>query len=271
VAEAALEVPDSNPQPFVEYSMVDSHCHLFLLDQDPRAVVEDSRVAGVSSLICVGIDPESSRRSRDLADSLAGVFATSGSHPHSAGEFDAAAGAAVEELLADPRVVAVGETGLDYFRMLAPAEDQRRAFRAHCALGRETGKPLVVHTREAWDDVLAILEEERLERVVLHCFSGGSDTAREAVARGYHCSFAGNVSYPKNEHLRMAAGEIPLELLLVETDSPFLSPQPMRGKDNAPSNLGAVVEAVAEARGEDASAVAAATTQNARAVFRLPT
>lgn len=270
MAEAALEVPETNPQPMVEYSMVDSHCHLFLLDQDPRAVVEESRVAGVSGLVCVGIDPDSSRRSRDLADSLAGVFATSGTHPHSAGEFDAAAGAAVEELLADPRVVAVGETGLDYFRMLSPAEDQRRAFRAHCALARETDKPIVVHTREAWDEVLAILEEERLERVVLHCFSGGADIAREATARGYHCSFAGNVSYPKNEHLRLAVAEIPAELLLVETDSPFLSPQPLRGSDNTPSNLGAVVQAMAEARREDPSEVAAVTTQNARAVFRLP-
>jgi TatD DNase family protein len=267
VAEPALE---PNPQPFLEHSVVDSHCHLFLMDADPRAVVEDSRAAGVGGLICVGIDPQSSRRSRELADSLAGVFATAGVHPHSAREFDTAAGAAVEELMADPRVVAVGETGLDHFRMLSPAEDQARAFRAHCALARETGKPIVVHTRDAWDEVMAILGEERLERVVLHCFSGRVEVAREAGARGYHCSFAGNVTYPKNEHLRLAAAELPEQLLLVETDSPFLAPQAMRGADNSPINLFAVVEAVAGARDQDPEAVAATTTANARQVFALP-
>ena len=267
MAEPALE---TNPQPALERSIVDSHCHLFLMDADPRAVVEDSRAAGVGGLVCVGIDPESSRRSQELADSIAGVFATAGVHPHSAREFDAGAGVAVEELLADPRVVAVGETGLDYFRLLSPAEDQERAFRAHCALAREAGKPIVVHTRDAWDDVLAILEEERLERVVLHCFSGAPEVAREAAARGYHCSFAGNVTYPKNDHLRLAAAGVPEGLLLVETDSPFLSPQPLRGKDNTPVNLVPVVEAVAQARNENPEAVAAATTTNARTVFGLP-
>ena len=267
MAEPALE---SNPQPVLEHSVVDSHCHLFLMEADPRAVVEDSRAAGVGSLICVGIDAESSRRSRELAYSLAGVFATAGVHPHSAREFDPAAGAAVEELLADPRVVAVGETGLDHFRMLSPPEDQVRAFRAHCALARETDKPIVVHTRDAWDDVLSVLEEERLERVVLHCFSGRAEVAREAGARGYHCSFAGNITYPKNEHLRLAASEVPEELLLVETDSPFLAPQPMRGADNSPVNLFAVVVAVAEARNTDPETIAAVTTANARAAFALP-
>jgi TatD DNase family protein len=250
--------------------VVDSHCHLFLMKADPRAVVEDSRAAGVGELVCVGIDPESSRRSRELADSLAGVFATAGVHPHSARDFDAAAGAAVEELMSDPRVVAVGESGLDYFRMLSAAEEQARAFRAHCALARETGKPIVVHTRDAWDDVLAILEQERLERVVLHCFSGGPEIAREAGARGYHCSFAGNITYPKNDHLRLAAAEVPESLLLVETDSPFLAPQPLRGRDNSPVNVFAVVEAVAQARTGDPEGIAASTTANARAVFGLP-
>jgi TatD DNase family protein len=271
VAEPALETIQAESQPVLERSIVDSHCHLFLMDADPRAVVEDSRAAGVSGLVCVGIDPESSRQSRELADSLAGVFATAGVHPHTAREFDAGAGAAVEELLADPRVVAVGETGLDYFRMLSAAEDQERAFRAHCALARESGKPIVVHTRDAWDEVLAILEEERVERVVLHCFSGRPEVAREAAARGYHCSFAGNVTYPKNDHLRLAAAAVPEGLLLVETDSPFLAPQPLRGSDNSPVNLVPVVQAVAEARNEDPEAVAAATTVNAKAVFGLPT
>jgi TatD DNase family protein len=269
-AEPLLEPAESNPQPALERSIVDSHCHLFLMEADPRAIVEDSRAAGVGGLVCVGIDPDSSRRSRELADSIAGVFATAGVHPHSAREFDAGAGAAIEELLADARVVAVGETGLDYFRLLSPPEDQQRAFRAHCGLARETGKPIVVHTRDAWSEVLAILEDERLERVVLHCFSGTPEVAAEAAARGYHCSFAGNLTYPKNDHLRRAAAAVPEGQLLVETDSPFLSPQPLRGKDNSPANLVPVVEAVAEARNEDPEAIAAATTANARALFGLP-
>lgn len=250
-------------------ALFDSHCHLFLMDGDPAAAVAEAREGGVEGLVCVGIDPESSRRSRELADSLSGVFATAGVHPHTASEFDAAAGSAIEELTQDPRVVGVGETGLDYYRLLSPAEDQQRAFRAHCGLGRESGKPLVVHTRDAWEDVLRILEEEGAERVVLHCFSGDAAAAREASARGYFCSFAANVTYPKNAHLLRAAAEVPRDLLLVETDSPFLAPQALRGRDNAPANVRHVVGALAEARGEEPKEVADRTTSNARRAFDL--
>lgn len=266
-AEPGLE---GGPRAVLQASLVDTHCHLFLMEEDPRVVVDGARAAGVDAVVCVGIDPPSSRRSRELADSLRGVFATAGVHPHTARDFDSAAGSTVEELVADPRVVAVGETGLDYYRMLSPAEDQRRAFRAHCALAREAGKPLVVHTRDAWDDVLAILHEEGAAAVVLHCFSGDEAVVREAAARGYHVSFAGNLTYPKNESLRRAATEVPAELLLVETDSPFLAPQPLRGRPNTPANVAAVVHALAEAREEDPEEVAAATARNAAAVFRLP-
>ena len=249
--------------------LFDTHCHLFLMDGDPAEAAAAARDAGVEGLVCVGVDAETSRRSRELADSISGVFATAGVHPNSATELDAA-GAAIEELAADPRVVGIGETGLDYYREGAPRDDQHRAFRAHCALARETGKPLVVHTRDAWEDVLRILEEERAERVVLHCFSGDTAIAREASARGYHCSFAGNVTYPANAHLRHAAAEVAAELLLTETDSPFLAPHPLRGRDNEPGNVRLVVEALAEARGEDAGDVAARAVANARRAFRLP-
>jgi TatD DNase family protein len=254
----------------VEGPLLDSHCHLFLMEGDPAALVEEARAAGLEGLVCVGIDPESSRRSRELADALPGVFATAGLHPHDAKDFDARAGAAIEELAHDPRVVAVGETGLDHYRMLSPPQDQERAFRAHCGLARETGKPLVVHVRDAWTDVIRILEEEAAERVILHCFSGDAAAAREAAARRYHCSFAGNVTYPKNAGLRQAAAEVPADLLLVETDSPFLAPQRVRGKPNAPANLGQVVAAVAEARTEEPAEVAAMTSANARTAFDLP-
>jgi TatD DNase family protein len=249
--------------------LFDSHCHLFLMDGDPQEAVEAARAGGVAGLVCVGIDAETSRAARDLADSLAGVFATAGVHPHIASDWEAT-GAEIEELVGDPRVVAVGETGLDYHRMRSPAEAQRAAFRAHCSLAREAGKPLVVHTREAWPDVLRILEDERAERVVLHCFSGDVEVAREASGRGYFCSFAGNLTYPSSPHLREAAAAVSSDLLLAETDSPFLSPQAFRERDNRPENVRHVVDALAEARGEPAEAIAAATSSNARRAFGLP-
>ncbi|HWO69321.1 MAG TPA: TatD family hydrolase [Actinomycetota bacterium] len=251
----------------VQDGLVDSHCHLFLLDRDPAEVVAESRTAGVRALVCVGIDPASSRRSLELAERFRGVFATAGMHPHTARDLDAGAGAAIEEMLGNPLVVAVGETGLDFHRNLSPRADQERAFRAHIGLSRDTGKPLVVHCRDAWPEVLRLLEEGSAERVVLHCFSGDPDVARECAARGYYLSFAGNLTYPRNGHLREAAAAVPLDRILVETDSPFLPPQPLRGRDNAPANVGLVVAAVAQARGEEVGVVARAVSDNARRAF----
>ena len=147
------------------------------------------------------------------------MFATAGMHPHDASGFDATAAARIEEMLDDPRVIAVG-SGLDYFRMHSPAPDQIGALRTHIAWSNETGKPMVVHVRDAWPDVLRVLDEGSAEHVVIHCFSG-MPGSRECVARGYFTSFAGNVTYPKNEHLRQAAAAVPLDRLLVETDARF--------------------------------------------------
>jgi len=248
---------------------VDTHCHLFLLDEGPALAVAAAWEAGVSRMVCVGIDPESSRRSLELAESFRGVFASAGVHPHSASAFDRTAGAVVEELLADPLVVAVGETGLDYYRRLSPVEDQQRAFRTHIALSRETDKPLVVHVREAWEDALRILEEEGAERVVLHCFSGDAAAAGEAGRRGYFTSFAGNVTYPNAAPLRAAAAAADAERILVETDSPFLAPQHVRGRPNAPANVVAVAEALAEIRELGLDQMLARTTAAAREAFPL--
>ena len=247
--------------------LVDSHCHLFLLDRDPTEVVAESRTAGVEALVCVGIDPASSRRSLELAERFRGVFATAGMHPHTARDLDAGAGAAIEEMLGNPLVVAVGETGLDFHRNLSPREDQERAFRAHIGLSRESGKPLVVHCRDAWPEVLQLLDEGSAERVVLHCFSGDRDVARECAARGYYLSFAGNLTYPRNGHLREAAAAVALDRILVETDSPFLPPQPLRGRENSPARVGLVVAAVAQARGEEVGVIARAVSDNARRAF----
>jgi len=247
--------------------MVDTHCHLFLVDREPSLVVEAAREAGVDRLICVGVDPATSARSLEIADSIAGVFATAGMHPHDAGLLDAAAGARIEELLHDPRVVAVGECGLDYFRMRSPLEDQVRALRMHIALSNESGKPMVVHVRDAWPDVLRVLDEGSAERVVIHCFSGDAEIARECAERGYWISFAGNVTYPKNEHLRQAARAVDIDHLLVETDSPFLAPQTLRGTDNEPANVVHAIAEVARVRDEDVRAVTEATSRNAIAAF----
>ena len=262
-----MENGERYPAGPVQAGAVDTHCHLFLIEEDPGGVVDAARAAGVDTLVCVGIDPKSSRRSLDLAESYRGVFATAGMHPHTASDLDAAAGSEIEELLAGPQVVGVGETGLDFFRMRSPAEDQERAFRVHIGLSRESGKPLIVHVREAWDAAMRILEEERAERVVLHCFSGDAAQARECSARGYFMSFAGNVTYQKNQHLRDAAAVVPAELLLTETDSPFLAPQRIRGQDNRPENVLDVVDALAEIRAESVEDVRATVAENAGRAF----
>jgi TatD DNase family protein len=260
-------VDRSNPVPAVKTGVVDSHCHLFLLDEDPAAAVERARAAGVDTIVCVGIDPQTSRRSVELAASFRGVFATAGMHPHDASHFDARAGAEIEEMLADPLVIAVGECGLDFFRMRSPREDQQRVLRAHMSLSRESGLPLVVHVRDAWREILRVLGEGSVEKVVLHCFSGDAATAKACADRGWFVSFAGNVTYPSNGYLREAAASVPLDRILVETDSPFLAPQRLRGRDNTPANVVDVIEEIARVRGERVENVREATAANARVAF----
>jgi TatD DNase family protein len=256
-----------NPELPVQRGVVDTHCHLFLVDREPSLVVEAAREVGVDRLICVGVDPATSARSLELADSIAGVFATAGMHPHDAELFDAAAGARIEELLHDPRVVAVGECGLDFYRMRSPAEDQISTLKVHISLSNESGKPMVVHVRDAWPEVLRVLGEGSAEHVVIHCFSGDAAIARECAERGYWLSFAGNVTYPKNEHLRQAARAVDIDRLLVETDSPFLAPQTLRGRDNEPANVLFAIEEIARVRGEEMRVVAEAVSANASVAF----
>ena len=258
---------DDDPAEPARTGLVDTHCHLFLLDSEPASVVEASNAAGVDTLVCVGIDPATSRRSLELAESFRGVFATAGMHPHDASAFDARAGAEIEELLANPLVVAVGECGLDFFRMRSPRQDQERVLRTHIGLARESGLPLVVHVRDAWPEILRALDEGSAERVVFHCFSGDAEIARGCADRGWYVSFAGNVTYPRNAHLREAAAAVPLDRILVETDSPFLAPQRLRGRVNVPANVADAIEEIAAARGEPVEKVRAATAENARRAF----
>lgn len=246
---------------------MDTHCHLFLMEGDPADVVAAARRAGVGTLVCAGVDPRTSRRSIDLAQSLPEVFATAGMHPHTASELDDEGWQQIREMVTVPRVVAVGECGLDFYRMRSPREDQERAFGLHISLSRETGLPVVVHVRDAWPDALRLLDEGSAERVVLHCFSGDASIARECAARGWFLSFAGNLTYPKNGHLREAAAATPVDQLLVETDSPFLAPQPFRGRDNSPANVVEVIREIATARATSFEAVRDATSANARTAF----
>jgi len=271
----------TNPPPPVEESLepevagvsaeaigaVDTHCHLFLMEQEPDAVVAAAKAVGVDRFVCVGVDAESSRHSLELAESIEGVFATAGVHPHDASTFDRDAGSTVEELLVNPLVVGVGETGLDYYRRLSPPEDQQRAFRTHIALARESGKPLVVHVRDAWPDALRVLEQERAEAVVLHCFTGDESVAAEASARGYFLSFTANITYPGADRIRAAASSAPEDRLVVETDSPFLPPQSMRGEGNSPEHVRDVVETLGNLRGLDFDLMVRRTAENARRAF----
>ena len=246
---------------------VDTHCHLFLLDGDPGEAVRRARAAGVDALVCVGIDPGSSRRSIELAGSFPGVFATAGMHPHDASAWDAEAATEIEGLLANPLVVAVGECGLDFFRMRSPRPEQERALRSQVELARAHDLPLVIHVREAWPEILRLLDEGSAERVVLHCFSGDAEIAAMCAERGWFVSFAGNVTYPRNAHLREAAAAVSLDRILVETDSPFLAPQRLRGRDNSPSNVVDVIDAVALARDEAVEIVREITAENAKIAF----
>lgn len=253
----------------------DDHCHL---PTEPAACAETvaaARAAGVTRLVTVGCDVPSSVRCAEQAAAHDGVWAVAGVHPHDARTVvDPVTGAvdlsAIEALLERPEVVAVGECGLDYHYDHSPRDQQRAVFAAQVALAHARGLPLVIHTREAWDDTFAVLEAEGIpDRTVFHCFSGGALEARRCLDLGAHLSFSGIVSFPSAGDLREAAALCPPDRLLVETDSPYLAPVPHRGRRNQPAFVTHVGEAVAAARGEDVRTVAAATWATASRVYGL--
>ena len=251
----------------------DSHCHLHLCEESGplEELVTRARAARVSAMLTAGIDVGSSERSTELASSD-GVFAAVGIHPNSATGWNEDARARIEALIGRPGVVAVGESGLDFFRDEAPREAQEEAFTAHIELARRHDKALIIHTRASVDAALDLLVSAGApERVVFHCWSGDASQLERALTLGAFVSFAGNVSFPKSEELRAAARLVPDDRLLVETDSPFLSPAPRRGRPNEPANVVLVGSALAQTRRCEPGEIENMTARNARVVFGLET
>jgi TatD DNase family protein len=245
--------------------MTDTHAHLDACAEPAEALVARARSAGVDRIVAVGSGLDSCRETLAIAGRERRVWAALGIHPHQAGGPDAERLDELRQLLADERAVAVGETGLDFYRDYAPRDRQRELFRRQLELADELGKAVVVHTRDADGETAGALEGFG-GTVVLHCFSS-PELLPVALDRGYYVSFAGNVTYPKAEELREAARQVPAERLLAETDSPYLSPQPRRGRPNEPANVVHTVAALAEARGEDPERFAARLDANAQAAF----
>jgi TatD DNase family protein len=248
--------------------VIDTHAHLDACADPPGEVVARARDAGIERILTVGTTVEGCHTALALADELEGVFAILGIHPHeasSAGEDDVRE---VRELLGHPKAVGVGETGLDYYRDYAPREAQRELFERLLAVAADTGKPVVIHTRAANDDTLEVLRGFDGD-VVLHCFSAPA-LLPEALERGWYVSFAGNATFPKATDLRLAATQVPADRLLAETDSPYLAPQPRRGRPNEPAYVVHTLAALAQVRREDPQELEARIEANAAACFRLP-
>jgi TatD DNase family protein len=247
--------------------VVDTHCHLDSCKPHDGELVANARANGITHLATVGMNDESIERAIAAAETYDEVYAIVGRHPNEATGWVDGDLEPIERATQHERVRAVGETGLDYYRDYAPAGDQRRAFEAHIDLAARTQLPLVIHTRAAEEDTFAMLAERAGDiTVIMHCFSAPS-RVDECVEHGYYCSFAGNVTYPKATDLQEAARAVPEELLLVETDSPYLSPQAVRGQRNEPANVRLTAEFVAELRGLSYDELDALVERNAARVF----
>lgn len=258
-------------------SLVDTHCHLNLseFDADRESVITRARLAGIARIVVPGIDLASSRAAVNLARETSGVYAAVGIHPHHAGDLDAAALAELRDLAAAPDVVAIGEIGLDYFRNLSPAETQRDAFEQQLELAATLDLPVIVHNREALADVLSSLRRwtaalgERLagRRGVLHAYSADLQAVPAGADFGFYFGVAGPVTYANAEVRRRVTAGLPGDRILVETDAPYLTPQPHRGQRNEPAFTRLVAEKVAEITQQSLSQVAATTSANAARLF----
>ena len=252
---------------------VDSHCHLAFpeLVADRQGVLDRMRQAGVTAALNICVRMDEFAQVLALAESEPDVFATVGVHPDGAPGQEPSV-AQLVACAAHPKVLAIGETGLDYYRLEEPLEWQRERFRVHIRAAREAGKPLVVHTRSAADDTLRIMKEERADQAggVMHCFTESLEFALEALALGFYISFSGIVTFRNAGALRAVAQRIPADRLLIETDSPYLSPVPYRGKTNEPARVVLVAQKLAELTSQPVAAVAEATRDNFLRLFKPP-
>jgi TatD DNase family protein len=251
--------------------LIDSHCHLdYYSNAELPEILARAAVAGVGEMVTIGTRLEQSRRMRALAETLPNVWCTVGIHPQSAGEEPVPAPEALAELAAHPKVVGIGESGLDYFYEKAPRDVQQAGFRAHIRAARLAGVPIAIHARDADDDIALILREEYADgpfALLLHCFSSSRALAEAALALGGYISFSGILTFPKSTELREIARDVPADRLLVETDAPYLAPVPFRGKRNEPAWVAKTAGVLAEVRGLAPEALAALTTANFRRLF----
>jgi len=250
--------------------LIDTHAHLNLSNykKDLEEVIQRAREVGVSQIINVGIDVKTSIKALELAHAYEGLYASAGIHPHEVKKITDETYATLESLLADPKMVALGEIGLDYAKEYSPRELQREHFLGQLALARKLGLPVIIHAREA-PDILALLRQELPEKFVFHCYAGSVEEAREILDLGGFISVTGIVTFPKAENIRQVVRYVPLEHLMVETDCPFLTPVPHRGKRNEPAFVKYVAEKIAELKGISFEECARITTQNARHFFGL--
>ena len=265
-----------NELPHLEgITAIDSHCHLDMdrFDPDRGAVINRARAAGVTPMITIGAGGpmECNRAAVKLAREHDDIYATVGVHPHDARIVDDAVVEELVRLAADPKVVGIGETGLDFYYDNSPRQLQETALRRFVTIAREQHLPLVVHVRDAYDLCLQIIAEERLGDAggVIHCFSGDRSAARRFLDLGFHLSYSGIVTFKNAEELRAAARMTPPDRLLIETDAPFLAPVPMRGKRNEPAFVLHTAALLAEIRNESLEQLARTTSENARRLFRL--
>ena len=253
--------------------LIDSHCHLDLpeFDGDRTEVIERAREAGVVHMITIGIDPASSAAAVDLAAGYDFISATVGHHPHDASRLAPQDLDRLKELAQSPQVVGFGEIGLDFFRNISPPKVQRRCFDQLLDLGLELGLPIIIHDRDAHQEVLEHLKAADAGKNggVIHCYSGDWPLAKKFLDLGFHLSFPGTITFPKADDMRLAAREAPLDRILIETDAPFLAPQPKRGRRNEPALVKHTLLKLAELRGLDPEETARTTTDNARSLFGL--
>jgi TatD DNase family protein len=253
--------------------VIDSHTHLFLCERPEAELVDAAMAAGVERMLNVGLGGEQNEVAIAAAERHAAVFASVGRHPTEAGGFDAAEAERISRLAAHEKVRAIGETGIDYYHDTASPAEQRRAFEAQVAIAREQGLPIVIHGRDkdgetaAIDEIFEVLDAQAGDTpVILHCFSAPR-RAGDAAERGWYCSFAGHTTYPGSDELREAAAQLPDELILVETDAPYLAPQTVRGKPNEPAYVVDTARVVAAARGISYEELEGIVEANARTLF----